>query len=111
MMRRNSSVHCSSLNSRKCDTHLDQITTDRVVYLDLGINAADADVRPSTTGIHRPRTAAAGSLILAACQPSPTRGGVHDTHIIVSDDVDNMTWVGIICVFCKTADNHLNEWC
>lgn len=92
-----------------CDAHLDQLSINHVIYLDLCIHAANADIWPTIHGIHRPRAATASGFILGIAEPSSSYSSVEVTYIVVSYDIDHLAGVSFIWVLCQSTDDHLIE--
>lgn len=59
--------------------------------------------------IHRPSAATASGFILGIAQPSQICGNREETYIVVSNDIDNLTWVSFIWVLGESTDDHLIE--
>lgn len=72
------------------DKALDQLSINHVVYLDFGIYTANADIRLSMHKIHRPSAATASGFV-----------------IVVSYDIDDLTWVSFIWVLGESTDDHM----
>lgn len=59
--------------------------------------------------IHRPSAATTSGFILETAQSRQTCGSVEEAYIVVSYDIDNLTWIRFIWVLGESTDDHLIE--